>query len=187
MTFLSKLFGGKKGGEFVPTSDPMPDDQFWKLINRTYQKSEGDYETQQEILHQELRKLSPIEIVQFDNKFRKLRGEAYTWELWGAVYIIQGGCSDDSFMDFRGWLIAQGKEFYYKTLSSPETLAEVDPERTDVEWEGMGYVPAAVFEEVTGSEIPTVYSENNEVTGKEWDENNDDLRNRFPQLWSKYS
>lgn len=187
MSLLSNLFGNKKGGKFTPTSDVMSDEQFWKIVSLTNEKAKGDYETQQRKLHEELRKLPSIEIMQFDNKFRKLRGEAYTWDLWGAIYIIHGGCGDDSFMDFRDWVISQGKDFYYRTLSNPETLAEVDSERIDVEWEGMGYVPMEAFKEVTGSEMPTSYLENNQIVGEEWDENNDDLKNRFPILWAKYS
>lgn len=187
MGFLDNLFGNKKNGEFAPNSDTMSDDQFWKLIHLTYEKSKGNFETQQQILHQELRKLQPIEVVHFDNKFRQLRGNAYTWDLWGAIYIIHGGCSDDSFMDFRDWVIAQGKDFYYLTLSDPGSLVDVDPERIDVDWEGMGYVPNTVFKEITGQEIPSVQVKSNEITGEEWDENNDDLKNRFPKLWAKYS
>lgn len=187
MAFLSKLFGGKKGGVFLPTSDTMPDEQFWELINFTFEQSEGDFEKQQQVLHEELRKRSPTKIMQFDNKFRKLRGEAYTWDLWGAIYVIHGGCGDDSFMDFRDWVISQGKDFYYRTLCDPETLAEVEPERIEVGWEGMEYVPIKVFKEITGSEMPMGYLENNEIIGEDWDEDNADLKNRFPILWAKYS
>ena len=167
MGFLSNLFG-KKDGEFTATSEAMSDDQFWKIINLTFQKSKGDFETQQQILHQQLSKLRPVAIMQFDNKFRKLSGEAYTWELWGAIYIINGGCGDDSFADFRGWLIAQGKDFYYRTIHNPETLAEIDRERIDVDWEGMGYVATTVFEEMTDAEMPSVQVENTEITGEQW-------------------
>ncbi len=187
MGFLSNFFGGKKHSNFTPTSDTMSDELFWKLINLTYNKSKGDFETQQQVLNQELSKLRPIEIIHFDNKFRKLRGDAYTWNLWAAIFIINGGCSDDSFMDFRGWVIAQGKEFYYRTVSDPGSLIDVDAERIEVDWEGMGYIPAAVFKEITGVEIPSVQIENVEIIGEEWDEDNDDLKTRYPLLWAKYA
>ncbi len=187
MGLLSNLFGGKKGGALITTSDLMPDDQFWKLIKFTHEKSKGDFEAQQQILHKELQKLRPIDIIHFDNKFRKLRGEAYTWNLWGAIYIINGGCGDDSFMDFRGWLIAQGKDFYYQTVSNPESLVDVDSDRINVDWEGMGYIPNTVFEENTGVKMPSAQVENIEITGEEWDENNDELKNKFPLLWAKYA
>jgi len=47
--------------------------------------------------------------------------EAYTWELWGVAYLINGGCSDYSFMDFRGSLIAMGKEIFDKEISDAES------------------------------------------------------------------
>ena len=187
MGFLNNLFGGKKDQAFTAASDLMPEDQFWKIIHSSYKKAKGDFEVQQEVLDSELQQLSPQDVLLFDNKFRKLRGEAYTWELWGAAYIINGGCSDDYFIDFRDWVIAKGKEFYVRTLSDPETLADVDRAKIEVEWEGIGYVPMTVFKEMTGEEMPAGYAENVEVTGEEWDEDNDDLKNRFPLLWAKYS
>jgi hypothetical protein len=29
--------------------------------------------------------------------------------MWVAAYLMNGGCSDDGFDYFRGWLIAQGR------------------------------------------------------------------------------
>ena len=187
MGFLQKLFGGNKGGDFKPSTDTMPDDQFWRIIRETHKKANGDYEAQQEMLDSRLGKMTPQNILLFDNKFRQLRGEAYSWDLWGAAYIIHGGCSDDSFNDFRGWVIAQGKDFYYKTLANPETLAELDKEKFDVDWEGMGYISSSVFEEITDSEMPRGFFENTEIKGEEWDEEGDDLKTRFPLLWKKYA
>lgn len=39
-----------------------------------------------------------------------MHGALYRRDLWAAAYIIGGGCSDDSFIDFRAGLIAQGHE-----------------------------------------------------------------------------
>lgn len=187
MGILNKLFGGKKGNNVTPTTETMSDDQFWNIIHLSYKKGNGDFEAQQDALKNELLRLSPQDILLFDNKFRKLRGDAYNWDLWGAIYIIHGGCGDDSFIDFRDWVIAQGKEFYYKTIANPETLVQLNKEQIEVEWEGMGYIPRMVFEEVTGTNMPEGYIENQEITGEEWSEDNDDLKNRFPLLWEKYS
>jgi hypothetical protein len=44
----------------------------------------------------ELLKLSGIEILEFDNKFRTLK-EKFIVGFWAAAYIINGG-SDDSFL-----------------------------------------------------------------------------------------
>jgi len=40
--------------------------------------------------------------------FRRYLNKAYTWDLWGAAYLINGGCSDDGFEYFRRWLVSRG-------------------------------------------------------------------------------
>lgn len=79
----------------------MDEDLFWKIIQTTKDNSSGDFEEQQKQLAKELRRLTPDDIIFFVNRFRYFRGHANTWELWGAIYIIHGGCGDDSFNDFR--------------------------------------------------------------------------------------
>lgn len=164
----------------------MPEDQFWKIIQSSFDKSNGDFEEQQELLRQTLRKLTLQEILLFDNRFKQLRGNAYDWKLWGAIYIIHGGCSDDSFTDFRGWLIAQGRDLYYRTLQDPETLVDIDKGRIEVDWEGIGYIPAEVFEEITKQQMPDGFIENQNIKGKEWSEKGEDLKSMFPGLSAKY-
>lgn len=173
---------------FAPSDALMDEDQFWQIIQTTKNKANGNYEQQQEMLAKELSILTPDEIIQFDNRFRYFRGQANTWELWAAIYIIHGGCGDDSFNYFREWVIGQGKDFYYQTIKDPETLIDVDTALIgETDWEGLGYIPGDVFEELTGEKIPALYQENFETTGEEWNENSDDLKRMFPRLVAKYS
>lgn len=196
MRLFDKLFGGtkKKSGPEPPntgftTSDTMMDEeQFWRIIQTSKEHANYDYEQQQEELANELRKLALGEIILFENRFRYFRGMANTWELWAAIYIIHRGCGDDSFNDFREWVIGQGKEFYYRTINDPETLVDVDTDKIeDVEWEGLGYVAATVFEELTGKQISSSYRESLETKGKEWREEGNDLKQMYPRLAAKYS
>lgn len=197
MGLFDKLFGGTKkdsnveppiNTNFTSSDKLMDEDQFWEIIQTTKNNSSGDFEEQQEELAKELRKLTPDDIILFGNRFRYFRGQANTWELWGAIYIIHGGCGDDSFNDFREWVIGQGKDFYYRTINNPDTLVDVDTDKIeDVEWEGLGYVPATVFEEITGQEMPYPYQEKSETTGNEWEEDSEDLKQMFPRLAAKYS
>ena len=196
MGLFDKLFGTtKKGSNIEPpkninytlTENLMDEEIFWKIIKNSKDNSNGDFEEQQEELAKELRKLTPDEIILFGNRFRYYRGQANTWELWGAIYIIHGGCGDDSFNDFREWVIGQGKDFYYKTIQDPETLIDLDAVTiNEIEWEGLGYVYSDVFKELTGQEMEYTYKENYETTGQEWEEENDDLNNMFPKLYDKY-
>src|SRR4051812_14104529 len=109
MGLFDKFFGGAKKNStpeppntnFTASDALMDEDQFWSIIQTAKDNSYGDYEQQQEELADELRKLTPNDIILFENRFRHFRGQANTWELWGAIYIIHGGCGDDSFNDFR--------------------------------------------------------------------------------------
>lgn len=196
MGLFSSLFGGTKSeNNELPkninfnSSDALMDEElFWKIIQTAKENSEGDYEQQYEELAKQLSILSPDDIILFGNRFRFFRGQANTWELWGAIYIIHGGCGDDSFNDFREWVIGQGKDFYYKTIKDPETLADLETEFIEEasEFEGLGEIPSTVFKELTGQEMPYPFRENYDTKGKEWAEESDDLKNMFPKIYAKY-
>lgn len=196
MGLFDKLFGGAKrpsnpeppkNTNYISSDSLMDEDKFWEIIQNSKDNSHGDFEQQQEELANQMRKFSPGDIILFGNRFRYFRGQANIWELWGAIYIIHGGCGDDSFNDFREWVIGQGKDFYYKTIKDPETLVEVETDKIEsVEWEGLGYVPSTVFKEMTGQDMPYPFKEKNETTGSEWEEEGDDLKNMFPKLYAKY-
>ena len=59
------------------------------------------------------------------------------------------GCSDDGFIDFRAWLIAQGREVYFAALADPDSLADVVP-YGDCCFEQLSYVGDYAYEQLTG-------------------------------------
>jgi hypothetical protein len=171
-----------------PTEDSqklMNSEKFWEIIETSRVKSNGDYEKQQYQLENELLKLSANEIFEFDNKFRALRGQIYNWDFWAAAYIINGGCSDDCFSDFRGWLIGQGKHIYESAINDIETLANLN-ETNKGDWEGLSYIPNNAYNKKTGKDLPDGIRENFEITGEEWEEDENELKRKFPQLWNKF-
>lgn len=171
-----------------PTEDSqklMYSEKFWEIIETSRVKSNGDYEKQQYQLENELLKLSANEIFEFDNKFRALRGQIYNWDFWAAAYIINGGCSDDCFSDFRGWLIGQGKHIYESAINDIETLANLN-ETNKGDWEGLSYIPNNAYNKKTGKDLPDGIRENFEITGEEWEEDENELKRKFPQLWNKF-
>lgn len=190
MKIFDKLFRGKKQSntpkEPIQNSEKLMDsDKFWEIIATSRSNSLGDYEKQQTELEKEVLKLSAIEILEFDNKFRALRGEVYNWDFWAAAYIINGGCSDDCFSDFRGWLIGQGKSTFENAVKDINTLTQLE-DTNDGDWEGLSYIPTDAYEKKTGNDIPQGIRENMEITGAEWDEEGDDLKNKYPELWKTF-
>ena len=187
MGFFDKLFGGeKKEINFTPSAELMHEGTFWNIILTSFNEAGGETDLHEKELAVLLKKLPLQDVIAFQNRYRQLRGAAYTWPLWGAAYIINGGCSDDGFCYFRDWLIAQGPDVYTKALADPESLANLDLDEDETEAEGMAYVAESVFAERTGEDLPAEYIENYEISGTEWQEEGDDLARMFPKLWKKY-
>ena len=83
--------------------------------------------------------------------------QSYRIELWGAAYLLNGGCSDDCFEYFRGWLITQGRAVYEAVLADPDSLADVD-NLTDVECEQATHMTADAYRMATGFDPPAEFS-----------------------------
>lgn len=82
----------------------------------------------------------------------------YRWDVWAAAYLIGGGCSDDSFMDFRAGLIGLGREWYARAAACPDVLAEHPAVAAAAEAhideivfnEAVNYAASYAFERVAG-------------------------------------
>ena len=58
----------------------------------------------------ELATRDPEEIVAWGRHLDKVMAASGKEDLWAAAYLINGGCSDEGFDHFRGWLIAHGRD-----------------------------------------------------------------------------
>jgi hypothetical protein len=168
MGIFNRIFGSGRSEKGQTSFDElMSEESFWPVIASTFAQAGGNYDQQQNELAIVLENLSLPDLIAFDNRFCQLRGQAYRWELWAAICIIQEGCGDDSFSDFRGWLICQGKDLYYSALENPETLVTISQERIKSDWEGASYIATAVYKKRTGKHMPADFKENLDITGRE--------------------
>src|SRR5687768_10390841 len=168
----------------------MDDSQFWEIIKRARSEADGDPEAIAEGVHDQLTELPAPEIESFDAILRSKIAAAHTWKLWGAAYLMNGGCSDDGFEYFRGWLVAQGQRVYEAALADPDTLAKVaDPENDQHECEDILYVAMRAFEGVAAKELPMPTSgvQAPEPSGERWDFDDQEATARqLPRLARKY-
>ena len=81
----------------------MTEAQFWAIIESSKQGS-PDCASQAKRLEAILCEFTPEQIIAFDQLFLRKRLEAYRWDRWGVAHLLCGGCSNDSFEDFRRWL-----------------------------------------------------------------------------------
>ena len=158
----------------------MTADEFWSIIERSRRGAE-DCDEIGEKLEGILRGMTADQIIAFAERLNDALAGAYSWDLWGAAYIINGGCSDDGFEYFRGWLISKGRRVYEKALSNPDGLAGIA--EPDAECEAILYAPYNAWREVAGSEdYPTPESRQSpEPSGARWVDDAD-LETRFPEL-----
>ncbi len=164
---------------------------FWKMIDRSRKQADGDLDEQLEHLRSLVEQLEVAEIVEFGRIFKEYEIKAYTWDLWAAAYIMGGGCSGDGFSDFRGWLISRGENVYEAALSDPESLVQVASDADECLYEGFQYVAFQVWENKTGKKVFEYPRDDlthpREPAGEPWSEDGDDLRQRFPKLWKRFS
>jgi hypothetical protein len=168
----------------------MTNEQFWTVIADSRQgfdpkRRDGNMDLQAQRLEEILSELPPAEVADFERIFTEHHNAAYRWDLWGAAYIIEGGCSDDGFTDFRYWLISMGREIFEAALANPESLAKVadGPGIEVCSFEEFGYIARRVLEDAGAPEAEAPASPQ-EPAGEQWEE--DDLPERFPKLWAKF-
>jgi hypothetical protein len=70
----------------------MDDSEFWSIVESSKAFSDGSFDSYAESLAEQLSALSPETIVAFQRMLDELRDRAYSWDLWGAAYIMGSGC-----------------------------------------------------------------------------------------------
>jgi len=165
----------------------MDIEAFWKLIDKTRKACGGDISKQADLLIEALIQLSGDEILAFDTILQDMLDEAYDAALWDAADVIGCGCGDDGFYEFRGWLIAQGRDVYENALADPESLIDLIGVEDNAQDGTIIYVATPTYERKTGQELPWGYRRNRKPTllkGEHWAE--EDRKKRFPKLAAKF-
>jgi hypothetical protein len=162
--------------------------EIWKLIDTTRKAAGGDVSKQADLLVEILVKRTIDEIFAFDAIWDDLMDNAYDAALWDAADIIGCSCSDDGFWDFRGWLIAQGREVYENALADPESLVDMIDVDDDGKHGALIYATMTAYEQKTGqtmppNKYPTDYHYPH-LKGMHWPEEN--RKERFPKLAAKF-
>jgi hypothetical protein len=162
----------------------MTTDQFWNIIESARQE-DADPESVAAAVKSTLEELPADEVLGFERELIKRQAESYRWDLWAVAYIVNGGCSDDGFDYFRGWLIAKGRTYYEAALADPMRAAdEAEPDAN--ECEDMLYAAASVYKSKTGNYPPkSDISLPSDPAGKKWEE--EDLQLLYPELCERFS
>jgi hypothetical protein len=138
-----------------------------------------------------LRALAPGEVASFQRHLDAAMANAQVRDLWSAAGLIQGICTDDGFIYFCLWLIAQGEATYLAALKNPDSLVGVVPRRrafARCSFEELWGVARKVYDELTGEAMPANDVKwPNEPRGQWCDvHDEEETRRRFPRLFDKF-
>jgi hypothetical protein len=178
------------GGDAQSAAGPgqMSEATFWGLIAETRAAAHDDTGEQSQLLEERLSKLSPQAILGFERIRHGLDKGAYTWDMWGAAYVIEDGCSDDCFRDFRGYLISLGRSAYENALQNPDSLAPVVQDAENGDWENADDPAPDAYSSATGNDYPGDTSDlSGDPRGQAWDDSNEQLLiQRYPALAARF-
>jgi hypothetical protein len=129
-------------------------EEFWNIVEEANRTAPKTAEIP-EVLVTRLSAISESDIIQFGCRFRECLDGSFDASLWLGAVVILGGCGDDTFSDFRAWLIAQGREAFEAALANPDSLAELknfDGTEGQPRLEKMAYVDKDAYLKRAGSD-----------------------------------
>ncbi|MEW5677229.1 DUF4240 domain-containing protein [Flavobacterium enshiense] len=200
MGIFDKLFGKRvttrnfDKSQLSKSAEMLDENIYWNIITTSLKKTDNQDDQEQSLIN-EIEKLTPKEIIGFRLRTDKLLYDTYNSEIWCAGYIMNGGCSDDSFEYFRNWVISRGKETYYKAKENPDSLiSEVNGDMEYYDFEGFWYVALEAFNRKTGKDLYDYIDNDNFKTNEgnypqinfNWEEEEpESMRRICPQLFDK--
>ena len=158
----------------------MDDDKFWEMVEEGAAIPVGECDKRDELIRTSIGRLSVDEALSFYQIFNRLLDTAFTWSLWGAAYVINGGCGDDSFMDFRASLISRGRAAFNRALADPDSLADDDIDIDSWFHEGFQYAVADGVKASIGRRPLRDSSPPSSLSGLRWSEAS--VRELYPRL-----
>lgn len=141
------------GKEMKNVKEPISEinkESFWDLIHEAKNACGQDMDAMLAYLKDRLVSIGHAQAQNFHDIIHVYEDLADKFGLWDAAGIMKEyGCSDDGFINFRAWLIAQGREVYFAALADPDSLADVVP-YGDCRFEQLSYVGDYAYEQLTG-------------------------------------
>jgi hypothetical protein len=162
-------------------------DEFWTIVEAARSDVDGELGEDGAVLAKalgvRLAGLPQATRAGFGHIFATLSTQAATWDLFGAAYLIGGGCDEGGFEDFRFGLVAAGRDWYAQALADADSLAGNPVVSEAAEWDD----DSAVYAELVGDEVAEVCGVQLggpvELSGEPFDVDDDNaMRGRLPRL-----
>jgi hypothetical protein len=188
----------KKPAPAPAKKKPTPEEWFWALIDAHRDGEDYDLDG----LVADLATKPKNDILDFGARLGKLLDQSYRGDLWGAAYLANGGCSDDAFDYFRGWLVSRGQKVFEAALANPDSIVDAVG-AGEVELEELLYAAPRAWEKKTGKDDFYEHDEDDEDEEKEGEDEEEEaeldlswskdgegipekLQKAYPRLWAKF-
>lgn len=167
-----------------------------RFPNEVFPKTDLFYEKQAEILTEMLTNSSDEEIYLYEKMFWYHWDLAYDINVYTIFFVLVYGLTfDDHFRNMQCWVIARGKDFFYKALHHPDDVVDLI-ERDDTyhieDFFGIAneafrkkYHPREIHEDLLPSnqKMPSFIKDALKINEIEFEEN---LPTLYPNLWKKF-
>ena len=131
----------------------MSKSDFWELIAGAKKECGQNMGSSINWLTSQLIARGPQQTQDFHDILNGYLNLSYQYGLWTAASLMcENGCSDDGFIDFRAWLIAQGREVYLAALADPDSLTDVEA-YGGCQFEELLYTGNETMKYLTGKDI----------------------------------
>jgi hypothetical protein len=168
----------------------MRTEEFWAVIERATAGRPSAPADVAKVAIAELVERDPEQIVAWGRHLDKVMAASFKEDLWAAAYLINGGCSDDGFDYFRGWLIAHGRDVVARAVREPDSLAELPSVRAAAmngavfEAEDVLHIASVAYEQATGGSLPPPAEPVKRPDHADfWDfDNEEEMHRRLPRL-----
>ena len=175
----------------------MNTEQLWELIEQARAaepaRGFGEAEAVVERAVALLAERAAGEIADAHRELWGLLAASYRDSLWAAAYLLNGGCSDDGFDYFRGWLVTQGREVFEAAIADPDSLAAVPAVQAaaadgmELECEDALGLARRAYRSATGGDpeqpLPSVPYPEPDVPGWEFDfDDGEEMARKLPRL-----
>lgn len=174
----------------------MTEQQFWDIIDQSRKGVNTNFETQCVNITELLLDTSTDAIIAFEEILRAQIEKANTWPVMAACFVVCSFMSDDTYEDFRAWLVGQGKANFDKILRDPNEICNlITPGQVkDMSGEHLLFAAVNAYMEVIDSDNEedeiAFYEKINHPEEKEieqkWPESKNDYRKMFPKLFDTF-
>jgi len=167
-----------------PVKDKVDEAAVWRILADANADAESAEEARAGLISR-LESLSATGIRSFASHYAKTMKRLYHWNVWALAYAARGGCGDDSFRDFRGWMILRGDPALVDlAIASPERAARHVPRDPDIPEGGLDSAIEAAYLARTGRLPKAIATDLAKPRGKAWEE--DEIEEVYPELVAHY-